>query len=84
MGYGGNVIAMVIDAAVEANFFHPVVAPVAWTSVLSDLVDGNIEGAIDTIRDDKPNAFAMTRFEAGKAAEQTHPGTGMAGDDGLF
>ena len=81
MGYGGNSIAMVVGAANESDFFHPTVAPVAWTGVLRDLIDGDIDGAIDNIRDEKVHEWQAKRFDSGESSNQQHTGTGMSGDD---
>jgi len=83
MKFGNNTIAVVIGAAEKFNFFHPTVAPVAWTGVLKDLVDGQIEAAIETIEDEKPDPFKIKNFENPKeyGMRQRHVGSSMMGDD---
>lgn len=80
MKFGNNTISMVLGAAEDANFFHPVVEPVAWTGVLRNLVAGDIDAAIDDVRYEAPHPQKL-RWYADGASPRAHALTGMSGDD---
>lgn len=84
MKFGNNTITMIIGAAEDANFFHPLVAPVEWTGMIKDLVYGNVDDAIEHIKYATPDPRKIEWIENSRfdfVSKQKHVGTGMAGDD---
>lgn len=50
LGMNNNISTVIIQACEEANLFHPVTAPVQWTGIVRDLMNGDIERALDSIK----------------------------------
>lgn len=81
LGVSNNAKTILLAAAERHHMFHSTTRAVDWSSVIRDVMYGDIDDAVDAMRHaDEENRYRRDRFEAGTMRGlAVHAGTMMAG-----